>query len=311
MNFQSAPRKPVVLTNLSSSSSEDISGALTSIFERFGYGRPEMFVGRSEDMGSMMDGMREAGGDLLVSYGGDGTAAAVASIAREQDVPFIALPGGTMNMLMGGLYGSDDWQECLMRGLAVAQPRPMTAGVVTDADGRDHPFLVGCMMGKPTRMSEAREELRDGRVMEAAKGAVDALKRTSDSAPLYFALNDGDYDGRPLELINVTCPFMDGESLDPDAFDLTLFDTVTGGATLSLGLSAMLGNLRQSQEVETVQTDRFRMRADRPMEALLDGEPHTFDGEVTIRLDKACGQVMAPWPAMSFPSAKAMPGRPA
>ncbi|MEM7727638.1 MAG: diacylglycerol kinase family protein [Pseudomonadota bacterium] len=300
-------RKPVVLTNLSSSSSEDLSGQLASLFERYGYARPTLFTGTSDDMGTMMDGMREAGGDLLVSYGGDGTAAAVASIAREQSVPFIALPGGTMNMLMQGLYGSDGWQDCLLRGLAVAQPRPMTAGVVTDAEGDEHPFMVGAMFGKPTRMSEAREELREGRVVEAARGAVEALQRTADAPPLHFALTDGDYDGRALELVNVTCPFMDGEALDPDVLDLTLFETVTGGTTLSLGLAAMLGNLRQSEAVETVRTNSFRLRADRPIAALLDGEPHTFDGEVTVRLDKSCGQVMAPWPAISFPASHVSP----
>ncbi|MGB6318312.1 MAG: diacylglycerol kinase family protein [Litorimonas sp.] len=295
--------QPVVLTNLSSSSSDDISGPLTSMFERYGYARPEVLIGPSERMGEMMDAMRAARGDLLVSYGGDGTAAAVASIARDQGVPFIALPGGTMNMLMQGLYGSAQWEDCLMRGLAVAQARPMTAGVVSDESGQEHTFLVGAMFGKPTQMSEAREELREGRVMEAAKGAVDALKQTAEADPLFFALQDGDYDGRPTELVNVTCPFMDGEALDPDVLDLTLFDTVTGGATLSLGLAAMLGNLKQSQEVESVQAAEFRLRADRPIAALLDGEPHTFEGEVRVRLDKARGQVLAPWPAMSFPSA--------
>ncbi|MGB6231802.1 MAG: diacylglycerol kinase family protein [Litorimonas sp.] len=278
---------------------------MTSIFERYGYGRPDIFVGESSDMKTMMDAMRAAQGDLLIAYGGDGTAAAVASIAREQEVPFIALPGGTMNMLMQGLYGSDVWQDCLMRGLAAAQPRPMTAGVVREADGTEHPFLVGAMFGKPTKMSEAREELRDGNVVQAVKGAVGALNETAEAPPLHFALEDGDYDGRPLELINITCPFMDGEALDPDALDLTLFDTVTGGTTLSLGLAAMLGNLKQSEAVESVRTDSFRLRADRPMEALLDGEPHTFDGEVTVHLDKHRGLVMAPWPAMSFASATA------
>jgi diacylglycerol kinase family enzyme len=302
--------KPVVLTNLSSSSSEDISGQLTSIFERYGYATPEVLIGPSERMGDMMDAMRAARGDLLVSFGGDGTAAAVASIARDQNVPFIALPGGTMNMLMQGLYGADTWEDCLLRGLAVAKPRPMTAGVVTDAKGGEHPFMVGAMFGKPTEMSEAREELRDGRVMEAAKGAVAALQDTADAAPLYFALKDGDYDGRPLELAKATCPFMTGEALDPTCLDLTLFDTVTGGSTLSLGLAALLGNLQQSKEVERVCTDWFRLSADRPIAALLDGEPHTFDGEIHVRLDRDRGQVLAPWPAMSFPSSAPQPPAP-
>lgn len=64
------PNKPVVLTNLSSSTSGDISGALNSIFERYGYGCPVQLTGQSKDMGAMLADMRAAQGDLLVSYGG-------------------------------------------------------------------------------------------------------------------------------------------------------------------------------------------------------------------------------------------------
>jgi diacylglycerol kinase family enzyme len=298
MSWQQTPLKPVVLTNLSSSSSEDITGALTSIFQRYGYGSPEQFVGQSDDMAQMMGQMRAAKGDFLVSYGGDGTAAAVASIAREQNVPFLALPGGTMNMLMLGLYGSDIWQDCLMRGLACAAPRPMTVGTVRDEHGQIGTFMVGCIFGKPTQMSAAREELRDGRVVEAAKGAIGVMTATTDASRIKIAANGVAYDDRWVELINVTCPFMDGDALDPDKLDLTLFETVTGGSALSLGVAALLGNLRQSQAVETLKTPLFRLRADGDIDALLDGEPYVFKGEVTVEIDTGHGLVMAPWPAM-------------
>ncbi|GHA89911.1 hypothetical protein GCM10009069_11330 [Algimonas arctica] len=298
MSDQATRQKPVVLTNLSSSSSEDISGALASIFQRYGYSAPDQFVGQSDDMAQMMSQMRAAKGDFLVSYGGDGTAAAVASIARELNVPFLALPGGTMNMLMHGLYGSDSWQDCLMRGLACAAPRPMTVGTVSDEAGQTGTFMVGCIFGKPTQMSAAREELRDGRVVEAAKGAIGVMKATTDASRIKIAANGVAFDDRSVELINVTCPFMDGAALDPDRLDLTLFETVTGGSALSLGVAALLGNLHQSQAVETLKSPQFRLRADGVIDALLDGEPYVFKGEVTVAIDTAHGLVMAPWPAM-------------
>lgn len=203
-------------------------------------------------------------------------------------------------MLMVGLYGSEVWQDCLMRGLACAEPRPMTAGHVRDENGQSGTFMVGCMFGKPTQMSEAREELRDGHVVDAAKGAMAAMMATTEASLIKVALGEGDYDRRPLELINVTCPFMDGDAFDPERFDLTLFETVTGGSALTLGFAALLGNLRQSQAVETAKTSRLRLRADRSIDALLDGEPYTFDGEVTVEIHTAHGLVLAPWPAMSI-----------
>lgn len=301
--------KPVVLTNLSSSSSEDISGQITALFERYGYGRPTLLQGQSSDMTVMMDAMRSAKGDLLVSYGGDGTGAAVASIARDQGVPFIPLPGGTMNMLMVGLYGTDDWRDCLLRGLATAKPRPMTAGKVYDRRGLQGHFMVGCMFGRPTEMSEAREELRDGQIGSAVSEALGAMRATKEAAPIHFAARDEAFGESALDLVNVTCPFMDGQALDPDMFDITLFETVTGGSTLSLGLSALLGNLKNSQEVETVRTPVFRLRSDDPIVGLLDGEPHRFEGEVRVELDTQAGLVMAPAPTLSFPVTAAREAR--
>ena len=289
-------QKPVVLINLSSSSSGDITAQLTGLFERYNYDPPTVFTGESSDMEAMMTAMRDAGGDMLVAYGGDGTSAAVASIAREQTVPFVSLPGGTMNMLMKGLYDSDDWQTCLLRALACARPRPMTAGVVSDSRGERGRFMVGCMFGKPTEMSEAREELRDGNVADAVTGAIDAMRKTGETPPLFFASGDSDFGRSGFDLVNVTCPFMEAEATDPDAFDITLFETVTGGSAVSLGLAALLGNLRQSEIVDTVNTAEFRLRADWPIVGLLDGEPHEFEGDVHVRLDTRSGLVLAPRP---------------
>lgn len=294
--------RPVVLINLSSSSSSDISDELSAMLRLYGYGESEILIGQSNDMADLMARMRDAKGDLLISFGGDGTAAAVASIAREQSVPFLPLPGGTMNMLMVGLYGTDEWRDCLIRGLAVAQPRPMTAGRVSDDTGDVGSFLVGSMFGKPTLMSEAREELRDGQVVDAARDAIQTLKATSNTSPIQFAAGDDPFGTRALELINIACPFMRGDALDPNVLDVTLLESVSGGSALSLGMAALLGNIRQSEATEHLTTPLFRLRADRPIEGLLDGEPTTFKGDVTVRLDHDHGLVMAPWPAMSFPT---------
>ena len=292
-------RKPIVLINLSSSSSGDITAQLTGLFERYNYDPPTVFTGESSDMESMMASMRDAGGDILVAYGGDGTSAAVASIAREQGVPFVSLPGGTMNMLMKGLYGSADWQTCLLRALACARPRPMAAGVVSDSRGERGRFMVGCMFGKPTEMNEAREELRDGNVADAVTGAIEAMRETGKASPLHFAAGDAGFGREGFDLVNVTCPFMDANATDPGTFDVTVFETVTGGSAVSLGLAALLGNLRQSETVDTFATASFRLRADWPIVGLLDGEPHEFEGEVRVQLDPQSGLVLAPQPGLA------------
>jgi len=290
--------KPIVLTNLSSSSSTDISAELRTIFERYGYPPPVMLVGQSADMGAMLTRMRAATGDLLIAYGGDGTAAAVAAVGREQDVPFLALPGGTMNMLMRGLYGTDEWEACLFSGLACASARPMAAGLVRDSQGQTGTFLVGAMFGQPTKMNEAREDLRDGQVMEAAKGAVDAMLAKADASRLTINVPDNDFSDRTYDLINVTCPFMDPAAHDPDRLDVALIETITGGNAVSLGWSAMRGSLAQNNAVDGLKTASFHLRADRPINALLDGEPFVFEGDISVTIDTHHNLVLAPWPAM-------------
>lgn len=291
-----------MLTNLSSSSAEDISEEVATILERYGYARPEIFVGESDAMDDMMAGMRDVKGDLLISFGGDGTAAAVASIAREQGVPFLALPGGTMNVLMRGLYGSDVWQDCLMTGLAVSSPRPMTAGMIRDETGETGTFLVACMFGKPILLNKAREALRGGKIVGAARDALDTLKETEEASPLQFANVETESGIQPFEFLNVTCPFMDEDAQDPDVLNVSLFKAVTGGSAVSLAVSALLGDIRQNEDFERIRTKRFHISDDRPIDVLLDGEAKTFQREITVSLNPSHGLVMAPWPAAAFPS---------
>lgn len=293
--------KPVVLINRSSSTADDISGEIRALFQRYGYGAPDVFVGTSEDMGELMAKMREAGGDLLISYGGDGTAAAVASIAREQSVPFLPLPGGTMNVLMKGLYGADDWEDCLLRALAAAGPRPMISGCVIDQSGTEHSFMVGGIFGPATRMSEAREALREGQLMDAVKGVFETLRKSDDAASLQVEI---DGETHNVELMNATCPFMNGASLDPEQFHLTLVPTLSGGATLSLGVAAVTGEMRDNKSVETRKSSEFKISSEKPIDTLLDGEPHQFDSPITVRLNPNSGSVLAPKPALAFAKRK-------
>ena len=289
--------KAIVLINLSSSTATDVSGEMRALFKRYGYDAPTLLVGRSEDMSDLMDRMRQADGDLLISFGGDGTAAAVASIARERSLPFLPLPGGTMNVLMKGLYGTDQWQECLVRALATAAPRPMIAGRVTDSDGNDHIFMVGAIVGAATRMSEAREALREGQFIEALKGVFDTLKKSDDATPLQVKFTS---ETSQVELLNTVCPFMNGSALNPDEFHMSLVKTLSGGATLSLGVAAVTGEARANKAVETRRAASFEIASDKPIDVLLDGEPHQFDGPIKVKLDMDCGMVLAPNPAISF-----------
>lgn len=294
-------KKPVVLINLSSSTSGDITAPMKAMFRRYGYPEPLVIVGEAAQMDEMLKAAHAARGDLYIAYGGDGTAAGVMTVARSLSQPFIALPGGTMNVLMQGLYGSDEWEECLVRALACAGPRAMTSGRVQDASGEVGTFQVGAMFGKPTGMNQAREGLRDGDVMAAARDAVAAIRETAIAPGVEVSADEG-ASWQRTDIAVLTCPFMNGAALNPDTFDVQLYDQVTGAKVFSLGMSALSGNLRTNAGVTILAPSRLTLRAEEPIEALLDGEPHLLNGPVRVTLDRDSGWVLAPYPSVHSPS---------
>ena len=86
-----------------------------------------------------------AGYDVLVSYGGDGTAMQIAAALVGTGVPLGLVPGGTGNLLAGNLRlprRPDAAARAIVRGRA----RPVDLGSVERADGI-HYFAVACGAG--------------------------------------------------------------------------------------------------------------------------------------------------------------------
>ena len=103
--------------------------------------------------------------DCLVVWAGDGTTALALSLAAKHAVPVLALPGGTMNLLHERIYGDLPEVEMLVkRTLADPEVLPLSAARVGE-----HRFYVGALIGQITRLTEAREAVREGELLEAAQ----------------------------------------------------------------------------------------------------------------------------------------------
>ena len=86
-----------------------------------------------------------AGYDVVVCYGGDGTAMQIAAALVGTGIPLGLVPGGTGNLLAGNLRlprRPDAAARAIVRGRA----RPVDLGVVERADGT-HYFAVACGAG--------------------------------------------------------------------------------------------------------------------------------------------------------------------
>ncbi|HEX9611872.1 MAG TPA: diacylglycerol kinase family protein [Gemmatimonadales bacterium] len=88
---------------------------------------------------------RGQGFDVVVSYGGDGTAIQVAAGLLGSGIPLGLVPGGTGNLLAGNLRLPRN-PAAAARALLRGEPRPVDLGVIERADG-PHYFAVAAGAG--------------------------------------------------------------------------------------------------------------------------------------------------------------------
>jgi hypothetical protein len=232
----------------------------------------------------------DAGPDLVVVLGGDGTTRLVAEICGP-DGPLVApLCGGTMNKLGRTLYGSMPWREALVQTLERGAPRWMPGGEV---GGRA--FYCGGMLGSLALFAPAREAIRAHDLRRAWRRAVIAARRAFLSRLSY------EFDGQVGEatVISLLCPTNSraaagrGRALragvieppEPDA------ETPAGGRLALLG--NLIGDWRDDPE-STMPCVRGRAWARAPIPVMLDGELFRFGREVEIAFRPRAFRALAP-----------------
>ena len=114
--------------------------------------------------------------DALIVWGGDGTMACALQGCGPDGPPVLPLPGGTMNLFVKALYGDRDWRSVLQSALSGGVVRTVSGGRVAD-----RMFFVALAAGPLTRLATSREAVRDGRVLDAAGAAAEAILETAAS----------------------------------------------------------------------------------------------------------------------------------
>jgi diacylglycerol kinase family enzyme len=212
-----------------------------------------------------IDAAIDAGPDLLVVLGGDGTARLAAERCGP-DGPLLApLPGGTLNMLPRLLYGPRPWREALAAALDEGIELPIGGGRV---EGRC--FYVAAILGAPAHWGAAREAVRSGNLARAWRRSVFALRR-SFSGRVHYRL-----DGRPrrdaeaLVLINpVVSKTMASTAASLEVAELDVHSALE---MFRLAFNGLLGDWRRDPGVTVYAAVRGRAVARRPIPCILDGE---------------------------------------
>ncbi len=285
---QPAFKTPVVLINIASGSTSDISEALPEIFIRHGLPAPKVYCVEPDGLKDSLQAIKDSAADLLTVYGGDGTCRAGAIVAREAGIPLVALPGGTMNMLPKALYGTDDWHAALEMALAQKQARWQVGGLVND-----RVFFCGAILGDPIVLSEARESLRGGEVLSAVKQIPDVLSAIAHGEGFAVEVDGAGFETEANGL-QIYCPFMTSGATQPDKFELASVPQLSVSELIGIGAKALTQDWRDSVLVKTAFAERVSIDGQGAFDVLLDGESEQMRCPIEIKFEPEGVMVLAP-----------------
>jgi len=281
-------KKPTAIINMAAGSSSDISDDITSLFRRFNSHELEVHLVDPSSLSETLAAVKNDGTDLLVIYGGDGTCKSGAIAAREADIPLVALPGGTMNILPKTLYGTDDWQAALELALLQKEPRWQAAGNINE-----HIFFCGAIFGDPVVMSEARESLRDGDVLDAVRQLPHIMTAIAHGDSFEFKI-DGDIFDTDSNGLQICCPHMTTGATTSNAFEIASVPQLSMSQIFGIGARALTQDWRDSIHVKTAFAQHVEITGQGAFNILLDGESEQVMCPITIKLEQEGVLVLAP-----------------
>ncbi|MFL0575146.1 diacylglycerol/lipid kinase family protein [Brevibacterium luteolum] len=145
------PPKPraAVIMNPIKDVTGDFAAVASAVCRQEGWQPPLVIETTEDDPGEAMAlEALDAGVDLVVAAGGDGTVRAAAEVLAGTDTPMGIIPMGTGNLLARNIGLPLDRQEWAMRIALWGQDKPIDIGhAQTAPDGEDYAFLVMAGLG--------------------------------------------------------------------------------------------------------------------------------------------------------------------
>ena len=242
----------------------------------------------------------EAGCNVVVACGGDGTVNAVASAVHGSAAALGVLPFGTLNHFAKDLGISTF--EAAMQALLHGPERPVDAGFVNG-----HIFLNNSGVGAYPAMVRERERVRRSGIPKWPAFLLACL-RTLFRMP--FQRLRIEADGRS---VSTTTPFvfignnvyaLQGKStgtrarLDQGILGVCSAVRVSPLGMVRLALRTMLGTLRDDRDLVTFTASQLTIRRKRALHVSLDGEVIRMKGTLHYSIDPRSIRVLVP-PAAS------------
>lgn len=283
-------KKIVAFVNLHSGSvPHDGDVALASALAELGY-TADIIAFQEGDVKAEIQKAIDQSPDYLIAWGGDGSINCALTAAGPDGPPVLALPGGTMNLLHQRLHnGRTEWKDILTSALTDPEVFPWAAGEI---EGQK--FYVAVMAGRLTTLSESRELVRKGAILEAittaAKNEVfDMETRLQFRSRIGARTATIDATAGAIVLAGEKRPRFDVAGIDPSS----QLDLVT------VGFQSLFSGWRDAEDV-TVETANAVVIEDihgDVIPATIDGEPCELPPICEVRLVPVAAQVLRAKPA--------------
>jgi diacylglycerol kinase family enzyme len=163
----------VVIEAAGTAASTDVSALEERVQRALPEAQIDLVSVAPEDLDTALDGAFAQEPDVVVVFGGDGTARAAAKRALATHVPIAPLPGGTMNVLPRLVFGHADLAQAI-EDLPTCKITGLDTGIVGG-----EPFFLSAAFGFAGPLARLRESMRPPRtvrgVCSAALTSVRAL----------------------------------------------------------------------------------------------------------------------------------------
>jgi len=261
----------LVINPASGSYDEDAFAELMSSCERHGIAVDRVIRFPEEDLPTG-DELEAAGMALVTIFTGDGSINALVTRLYGWGGAVLVLPGGTMNLLAGRLHG--DVSSDAILGRVAADRVGLLRPTVVRCDGGD--ALAGLMVGPGTAWNSVREAMRRYDVPGMAAGAAEAIGESTGGARIRLIDPPlGEPEGYPLVLMTP----------DSEGMELKGYIAQTIAEYAQQGVALLKRDFREGPHDNLGQCESMTMQSedDRPIDALIDGEPARLPPRATFR----------------------------
>lgn len=196
MTHDTTAKTAAVIYNPTKVDIEALRSTVTAEAEAAGWGEPSWYETSVDDVGQGVTARAlEAGADLIIAAGGDGTVRAIVEAVRGTTVPVALLPSGTGNLLARNLHLTLNDLTHSVHTAFTGNDRHIDLGVIDiereDRSRTRHVFVVMAGMGMDAKMIDnTDDDLKKKAGWVAYLGAIITSLRDPNELHLRFRLDD-------------------------------------------------------------------------------------------------------------------------